>query len=171
MAEIAGKSSGRAGRITSEKLLAGRVIAAAGMNHQILAPFDVKIDRVEQSVGDERFGAVREVVLVAQLARKILERNLQVFDFEREERAPARLGREVLEHLIPVGFDLAQVCGNGVDNGVRLEVLDDGEKGVDFIARIDSDNSVPRPDLLLLDLNLPKWSGKDVLERVRNSPA
>src|SRR3954471_18977347 len=112
MAAIAGKSSGRAGRITSGKLLPGRVVAAAGVDHQILAPFDVKIDRVEQSVGDERFGAVREVVLMAQLARKVLERNLEVLDFEREERAPARLGREVLEHLVAVGFDLAQVSGN-----------------------------------------------------------
>src|SRR5258708_32698935 len=53
----------------------------------------------------------------------------------------------------------------------QLEVLDDGEKAVDFIDRIDQDPAIRRPNLLLLDLNLPKKSGGQVLERVRQSPA
>ncbi len=53
----------------------------------------------------------------------------------------------------------------------ELEVLDDGEKAVDFIDRIDQDPAIRRPNLLLLDLNLPKKSGGQVLERVRQSPA
>jgi len=53
----------------------------------------------------------------------------------------------------------------------ELEVLDDGEKAVDFIDRIDQDPGIRRPNLLLLDLNLPKKSGGQVLERVRQSPA
>jgi len=52
----------------------------------------------------------------------------------------------------------------------ELEVLDDGEKAVDFIDRIDQDPGIRRPNLLLLDLNLPKKSGGQVLERVRQSP-
>ncbi len=53
----------------------------------------------------------------------------------------------------------------------ELDVLDDGEKAVDFIDRIDQDPAIRRPNLLLLDLNLPKKSGGQVLERVRQSPA
>ncbi len=52
----------------------------------------------------------------------------------------------------------------------ELEVLDDGEKAVDFIDRIDQDPDIRRPNLLLLDLNLPKKSGGQGLERVRQSP-
>lgn len=52
-----------------------------------------------------------------------------------------------------------------------LEVLDDGEKAVDFIDKLEQDPAVPRPHLVLLDLNLPKKSGSQVLERVRQSPA
>lgn len=52
-----------------------------------------------------------------------------------------------------------------------LRVFDDGEQGVDFIENIDRDASVTRPHLFLLDLNLPKKSGGQVLERVRQSPA
>lgn len=52
----------------------------------------------------------------------------------------------------------------------ELEVLDDGEKAVDFIDRLDQDPTVGCPHLVLLDLNLPKKSGAQVLERVRQSP-
>ncbi len=51
----------------------------------------------------------------------------------------------------------------------ELHVLDDGEKAVDFLDSVDRDEQVPRPDLILLDLNLPKKSGGQVLERVRQS--
>src|SRR6185295_15514564 len=51
----------------------------------------------------------------------------------------------------------------------ELSVLNDGEKAVELIDRLDNDQSAPIPDLVLLDLNLPKKSGLQVLERIRNS--
>lgn len=51
----------------------------------------------------------------------------------------------------------------------QLRVLDDGEKAVDFIDEIDTAENASRPDLLLLDLNLPKKSGAQVLEHMRRS--
>jgi two-component system, chemotaxis family, response regulator Rcp1 len=56
---------------------------------------------------------------------------------------------------------------NGLE--FELEVLDDGEKAVDFIERLEQDPAARRPHLVLLDLNLPKKSGGQVLERVRKS--
>lgn len=53
----------------------------------------------------------------------------------------------------------------------EMEVLEDGEKAVDFIDRLDTDPTVGCPHLVLLDLNLPKKSGMQVLERMRQSPA
>jgi chemotaxis family two-component system response regulator Rcp1 len=52
---------------------------------------------------------------------------------------------------------------------IRLHVVQDGELAVNYFKRADSDQSVPCPSLLILDLNLPKLSGKEVLERVRSS--
>ena len=52
----------------------------------------------------------------------------------------------------------------------ELRVFEDGEQGVDFIEAVDRDDTVVRPHLFLLDLNLPKKTGGQILERVRQSP-
>jgi chemotaxis family two-component system response regulator Rcp1 len=52
---------------------------------------------------------------------------------------------------------------------VELHVVDDGEKAIAFIERAESDPDAPCPEVLLLDLNLPRRSGKEVLERIRRS--
>jgi len=51
----------------------------------------------------------------------------------------------------------------------NLRVLRDGEKAVDFIDEIDRAASGPCPHLMLLDLNLPKRTGAQVLEHVKRS--
>lgn len=51
-----------------------------------------------------------------------------------------------------------------------LRVFDDGEKAAEFIEEVERDGEATYPHLLLLDLNLPKRTGAEVLERVRKSP-
>jgi CheY-like chemotaxis protein len=51
-----------------------------------------------------------------------------------------------------------------------LHVLSDGSKAIDFIDRMDADVGHPRPDIVLLDLNLPRVHGEDVLRRLQRSP-
>ena len=41
-----------------------------------------------------------------------------------------------------------------------LHILKDGTKAIEFIDRMDADDRHPNPDLVLLDLNLPKVSGE-----------
>jgi len=50
-----------------------------------------------------------------------------------------------------------------------LHHVKDGQQAISFIERAEVDESAPCPNLLLLDLNLPKRSGQQVLERVRQS--
>lgn len=52
---------------------------------------------------------------------------------------------------------------------VVLHVLDDGEKAFEFIERAEAGLG-PFPQILLLDLNLPKRTGQEVLQRIRQSP-
>jgi chemotaxis family two-component system response regulator Rcp1 len=50
---------------------------------------------------------------------------------------------------------------------VNLTVARDGQEALDMLARKDEHSGVPRPDLILLDLNLPKKSGREVLEEIK----
>lgn len=52
---------------------------------------------------------------------------------------------------------------------VELQVLNDGEKAFDLIEATEADDSALPPAILILDLNLPKRSGQEILQRVRTS--
>ncbi|MFJ3222376.1 response regulator [Streptomyces sp. NPDC086783] len=56
------------------------------------------------------------------------------------------------------------------DNKIRntLHVVRDGEEALDFLYRQNQYADAPRPDLILLDLNLPKYDGRQVLERIKS---
>jgi two-component system response regulator len=53
----------------------------------------------------------------------------------------------------------------------ELHIVKDGEEALDYLFRrgkYQNPASSPRPDLLLLDLNMPKIDGRQVLQRIRN---
>ena len=53
--------------------------------------------------------------------------------------------------------------------GFELQVVEDGERAIDFIERIDRDSALHCPKLFLLDLHLPKRDGAEVLRYLRAS--
>jgi two-component system, chemotaxis family, response regulator Rcp1 len=53
---------------------------------------------------------------------------------------------------------------------INLHVASDGTQAMTFLKREGAHASAPRPDLILLDLNLPKKDGREVLEEIKNSP-
>lgn len=52
----------------------------------------------------------------------------------------------------------------------NLHVAGDGVEALHFLRREEEHAGAPRPDLILLDLNLPKKSGREVLEEVKEDP-
>jgi CheY-like chemotaxis protein len=52
----------------------------------------------------------------------------------------------------------------------RLHVVSDGEQAMEFVRRQGKHAGAPRPDVILLDLNLPKKSGREVLREVKTHP-
>jgi CheY-like chemotaxis protein len=52
-----------------------------------------------------------------------------------------------------------------------LHVVDNGEAALEFLERRGEHASAPSPDLVLLDLNLPRLDGREVLARVKADEA
>jgi chemotaxis family two-component system response regulator Rcp1 len=52
----------------------------------------------------------------------------------------------------------------------NLHWVKDGVEAMEFLRRQGRYSSVPRPDIILLDLNLPKKDGREVLQDIKNDP-
>ena len=59
-----------------------------------------------------------------------------------------------------------QVCG--LANNVRL--ARDGQEALQYLQSLGGDEAAPKPALILLDLNVPKIPGIEILRHLRNGP-
>lgn len=57
--------------------------------------------------------------------------------------------------------------GNILNN---LHIVEDGVEAMKFLRQEDEYREKPRPDLVLLDLNMPRKDGWDVLEEIKEDP-
>jgi chemotaxis family two-component system response regulator Rcp1 len=53
----------------------------------------------------------------------------------------------------------------------NLHWVKDGVEAMDFLNRRGKYAGAPRPDIILLDLNLPKKDGREVLQEIKNTDA
>jgi DNA-binding response OmpR family regulator len=50
-----------------------------------------------------------------------------------------------------------------------LKVIDNGKDALDFIFKRNGHENAQRPDLIILDINLPKIGGLDILKEIKHS--
>lgn len=67
-------------------------------------------------------------------------------------------------------FFLLQTCFNGLSHPVILHQVENGQDCLDFLCRTGRYESMPAPDLLFLDLNMPKLDGREVMARIAADP-
>ena len=58
----------------------------------------------------------------------------------------------------------------GDSSRFKLHVAENGEQAIEMLQREGSYSAAPLPHLILLDLNLPKKDGRDVLAEVKEDP-
>jgi chemotaxis family two-component system response regulator Rcp1 len=70
----------------------------------------------------------------------------------------------------PGDVRLTQEAFGNYTSNVRLHVVTDGIEAMAFLHREGIHADVSRPDLILLDLNLPGLNGRDVLTQIKANP-
>lgn len=84
------------------------------------------------------------------------------------EPVPARLNLLLAEDNLPDAL-LVREAIKMQDLPINVHVASDGQRAMDFIDQADKDQDAPCPHVLLLDINLPKADGFEVLRRLRES--
>jgi chemotaxis family two-component system response regulator Rcp1 len=67
----------------------------------------------------------------------------------------------------PGDVRLTREAFRSVDRALQLHVAVDGVEAISFLRRQGIHADAPRPDLILLDLNLPKMDGRQVLAEIK----
>ncbi len=53
----------------------------------------------------------------------------------------------------------------------HIHIVEDGVEALDFLYRRGTHEQAPRPDIILLDLNLPRKDGREVLAEIKAEPS
>ncbi len=69
----------------------------------------------------------------------------------------------------PADVELTQRILGGSDHAVNVTVAEDGEVAMSMLRKVGAHSDTPTPDLILLDLNMPKMNGYEVLAAMSQS--
>lgn len=70
----------------------------------------------------------------------------------------------------PGDVRLTQEAFRDANTSINLHVATDGVEAMAFLKQEGDYSRAPRPELILLDLNLPKMDGREVLAQIKEDP-
>lgn len=136
-------------RLLSRKVRVGKVLAEAGQTVQRATP------------GTTRLTIFPKLETVISQLASTIER-----DF--------RLASPIQVLLVEDSPGAAQLTLEALRDALvpnRIHVVTDGEAALKFIHQEPPYSDAPRPNLILLDLNLPKVDGRNVLATIKSDPS
>lgn len=103
----------------------------------------------------------------------VIENLKATFQFKYQENKP-KLNKKIINILLVEdnAGDVILVKEAIKECGIscNLYTVNDGEEAMFFLFQQGNFSDVPRPDIILLDLNLPKMGGIEVLKKVKKIP-
>ncbi len=71
----------------------------------------------------------------------------------------------------PVDVIMIREAFNEARIANRVTVITDGQQAVDYLRTLEREGDVALPDLIVLDLNLPRRDGREILEGIKSNSA
>src|SRR5437879_3391495 len=120
------------------------------------------------------FGSSRRRAAVASSASRSHTREEPTISLgtqpDPRSRQQVRLIQVLLVEDSPADVELTRQALLEAKVANDVAVVVDGEAAMEFVHRSGAYQSAPRPDLILLDLNLPKKDGREVLAEIKSDP-
>ena len=146
-----------------------RILPPAAHRNYAIAAVEMsnsnEAEHLRVTLGDTKIGPV---VLIRLMPAQLYE-----LDLSGDDEAPAPMDREPVEILLveddPADVRMTREALNVAGFAHRLHVVADGNEAVTFLSRMRDSDEAPRPDVVLIDLNLPKINGHEVLLEIKSN--
>ncbi len=84
------------------------------------------------------------------------------------------MNKEIVHILLvddnPTDLMIMREAFKDTDADVVLHCANNGEEAMKFLRRVEGFSKSPRPDLIILDLNMPRKNGHEVLAEIKSDP-
>ncbi len=146
-----------------------KILPPAAHRHYAIAAVEmsdpVEAEKLRVALGDSKIGPLILIRLVAEHAEDVPEAD--------EAIAAASGPRQPVDILLveddPADVRMTREALKVAGVAHRLHVVGDGLEAISFLCRTRQFDDVPRPDVVLIDLNLPKVNGHEVLIEMRSN--